>query len=232
MAENERNRGVPGTDRVPVTPAPGRSRTNLANRASDAERLLAAIRGIPPPAAKPPPDVSVVHEPRRSGEAASVVVKHRAPSAQVNPVFCEAVPLAERRRNPWKTAAKCLIALLCVLTGMVIGNSVDRAVVPPHRDTAPPGGRDISHTEPARVLQDDAGAAFTTALDDLDNAVVDRPQQSAEEILKMVSRPGYDCMLVWNGDYPSLVFGMRPIPPNSLTTTLEGCAQAVKQLPR
>jgi hypothetical protein len=39
-------------------------------------------------------------------------------------------------------------------------------------------------------------------------------------------------MLVWNGDYPSLEFGKMPIPPNSLATTLEGCAEAVKQLPR
>ncbi len=236
MAENDRNRSVLGTDKAPVTPAPTRSLTNLANRTPGAERLSieAARSGIPQPAAKPPPDVSVLHERRRIGDAAPVVIALPEPSARVNTEEVrEAAPSPHRRRNLRKTAAECLLALICVLTGMVPWNRVDRAVVaPPQRVAAPPGGQEISPAEPVRRLPDDAGAAFTTALDDLANAVEDRPQQSAEEMLKTVSRSGRDCMLVWNGDYPSLVFGKMPIPPNSLTTTLEGCAQAVKQLPR
>lgn len=223
-----------GSTNISVTPPPTRSQTNMASRAAGSQRIStkAARQRIPQPAAKPPPDMAVFKERRRIGEAASVVIELPESSASVDTQVREAVPEPPRRRNV-RIAAQWLLALICVLTGMVTRNSPDPAIVAqPHLAAKAPDGQKISPAEPVRELPDDAGEALTAALDDLDSAIEDFPQRSPEQILRAVSRPGHDCMLAWDTRYPSLIFGRMPIGPNSLAAMLEGCAQAVKQLPR
>ena len=234
MANDDRSRAESNWGKVPVTPAPTRSQTNLASRAAGSElrSVEEGRRGIPLSAAKPPPGVSPAKQGRRIGDAGLAAVELREPGASQRPTASadtevpEGASDAARPPNFLKIAAECLLVLICIMTGIVTPNRVGEAIVAPsHPAAAPPATREIK-------LPDDAGAAFRTAIDDLDGAVADIPEQSPEQILRTVSGPGHDCLLLWNGDYPSVIFGRAPVRPNSLAANLEGCAQAIKQLPR
>lgn len=230
--DDGREENNPGN--IPVTPAPGRSQANLASRAPGPERGIAAETGsaTPQAAAKPPPDDSVFKERRRISDAAPTVADFQESSAWADPGVREAAPASGGRRNIRATAARCLLVLFPILTGVTRQKGLDHAIVAPPRPAAVSGGPAVTAAEPVSGLPNDPGAALTTALDDLDSAVQGVPQHSPEEILRMVSRPGRDCRLIWKGHFPSIVFGTTPIRPNSLAENLEGCAQAVKQMSR
>jgi hypothetical protein len=234
MADNERSYQENTGENIPVTGAPTRSQTNLASRAPGPERRsIEQTHSFPQPAAKPPPDVTAVSERRRITDAAPAVVEYPEPPTWVNAEVCEATHEPARRRSLRKIGAECLIVLICVLTGILARSRLGHPVMSPTHDSAArPGGPRTSPVEPLRGLPDDAGEAFTTALNDLDDAMEEFPQQSPERLLEKASVPGHDCLLLWHGDYASVVFGKMPSPPNSLAAGLEGCARAVKQLPR
>ena len=228
MADNENSKRT-----IPETPAPTRSQTNLASRPPNIEKQSVdeASRGIPQSAAKPPPDAFVLKD-RRGGEAGLVAEETAESSAWMETVAPEAAAEPATLSNLRKIGAECLLMAICFLTGSVTQNRHARAVPLPHRAATPVARPEISRGETARGLPDDAGAAFTNAIEDLDSAVGDFPQQSPQEILKTVSSSGRDCRLLWNGDYPSVLFGRTPIGTNSLAANLEGCAQAVRHLHR
>jgi hypothetical protein len=79
-------------------------------------------------------------------------------------------------------------------------------------------------------LPADPPAALSEALDRLNAAVASAPAQTTEQILRRASASGNGCLLIWNGNVPSLVFGMKPIRPNSLAHVLSDCADAVSRL--
>lgn len=88
-----------------------------------------------------------------------------------------------------------------------------------------------------RVLPADPDAALTMGIDLLNAALAGVPGKSAEQALRIVSRNGQDCAVVWNNDVPSLLFpGNRqhrvkdPIRANALANTLADCAEAVSRL--
>ncbi len=225
MAANEGNREPISTQRLPVTAAPTRSRTNQASEAP-------ARPPNPPPAAKVPPGDSVARL-LRLIDAASAVVEAPEPPQRVRPDNTQNAPDHATRWKPRKFAAHCLLVLTCIIIGMVGQQQFDSAIVLPLASPAvlPPP----PETKPLQQypgLPADPGAALTTALDDLDHALFDFPGKTPEQLLKSVSRPGEDCVLAWSGHFPSLVFGKQPIRYNSLSATLEGCARAVERLPR
>ena len=218
---------------IPVTSAPTHSKINLASRAPRPDRGSAAEAGpgIPQASAKPPPEASVFKERRRMSDAGPAVAELLEAPAWAEAGLRAAAAEAGGRRRIGQTAAWLLFVLVCIPTG-VTRKKLDRAIVAPPHPAAVPRDRVAGLPEIVPGLPDDAGGALTAALDDLDSAVEGFPQQSPEQILRMVSGPGRDCRLLWKGHYPSIVFGMAPIRPNSLAANLEGCARAVKQLPR
>jgi hypothetical protein len=75
------------------------------------------------------------------------------------------------------------------------------------------------------------GAAFTAALDRLDDAIDQFPGRSPEELLRLASDPKAGCLLQWNDRRPSVLFGDPKTGPTSLTSTLFHCAEAISSLP-
>ena len=234
MAEKARNSGEFTTEQtMPVTPAPTRSQTNLASRALGVEKPLSETlcRGTPQAAAKPPPEVPENFR-RRSADAGAVRSESPEEVNSGQPEGREDFAREAKRRNLSPIAARALLAIICIMTGMFVPVGRHRA-----RNTSTSQSPVLTVPAPIAVseqaqyavgLPREPEAALTTALDDLDKAVRDRTE-SPEQILKIVSRPGQDCTLAWTGHYPSLVFGKKG-GPNSIAVTLEGCAQAVFRL--
>ncbi len=79
-------------------------------------------------------------------------------------------------------------------------------------------------------LPSDPYAALSEALDRLNAAVASVPAQTTEQLLREASAAGNGCLLIWHGNVPSIVFGMKPIRPNSLAHVLSDCADAVSRL--
>lgn len=246
MAQNDGNYDVPGGDAAPIIPAPTRSRRNLANRARAAERSVLGVprSPVPPRAAKPPLTTIPANYPRRRRGDTLPAVRNtvvRVPEGPPPRPPAE-VPAAETSSSHLPVvrtfAAGCFLMLICLLQGVPTRTGPDGPpTVAPERSAAlPPAPHEIpkhemSEADTLAARQQIAGAALTSALDDLDDAVESFPQQSPEQLLRRVSQPGQDCMLLWNKNYPSILFGRMPISENSLATSLEGCARAIRQLP-
>jgi len=228
MAENGGNRGQISTARLPVTAAPTRSQSNLACGTPGVRKLSVEDTQS---AGRPPSGESVARL-LQLINAASAAVEIPETPRHVRPDITEEAPKQRTRRKLRSFAAQFLLVVTCVIAGMVVQQAFDTALVLPPTSPAVIPPPPETKSEESRALPDDPGTALTTAIDDLDHALFDFPGKTPEQLLKSVSRPGQDCTLVWSGHYPSLVFGRQPISPNSLTGILEGCARAVKHLPR
>ena len=73
-------------------------------------------------------------------------------------------------------------------------------------------------------------AAFTMSLNRLDDALAAVPGRSPEEILREISHKGHGCMFEWNNGRPALLFGGALSTPDSLSSAIDQCADAVKHL--
>lgn len=82
----------------------------------------------------------------------------------------------------------------------------------------------------SRELPRDPPAAFTSALDRLDSALDSVGDENPRDALWKVSRPGKECLMIWNQNSPAVLFGRKPIGANSLAGTLSDCADAVSRL--
>jgi hypothetical protein len=233
MAENGRQNGEVNRQKMPVTPAPSRSQTNLESRAPGIEKRPLEIsgRGTPQAAAKPPP-AEVEKAGRRSTDAAGIPGEVRDASRSGKPEAREDFRKDGRRWSPASAAAQVLLAAVCIITGMFAQprNRMVRSVSPSQVPAVKATTVASEQNPYSAGFPGDPGRAFSTALDDLDNAVVQRPE-SPEEILRTVSRTGEDCSLAWIDRFPSLVFGKKT-GPNSIALTLEGCARAISRLPQ
>jgi len=234
MTENGRQSEEVGKHKMPVTPAPTRSQTNLESRAPRIEKcpLEVSDSETPQAAAKPPPG-GPEQSGRRSTDAAATPGELRDTCQSEQPEVLEDLPKGVRHWSPASAAAQVLLAVVCMITGMFAqpGQRNVRSFAP--SPVMPVVKAQTAASEPAPYsagLPGEPGGAFFTALGDLDNAVAQRPE-SPEQILRSVSRPGGDCSLTWIDRYPSLVFGKKT-GPNSIALTLEGCAQAFARLPQ
>lgn len=236
------------TGGVPVSPAPARSQTNLANqpprgrltgtpgaafRRSAAERETSrsySARTKPPPA--------VPQQARRRGDAAAVPANPSplgqagaAPERDTAVDTRHGLPITGTVRkalNPWAVAA-CVLGMtaMAVLSVMFWPTARDAKG---QESALKSGAAGVSASQQPNELPAEPSAALTTALDHLSTAIDGAAEGSPEEILRKASTPGQDCTMVWVNNSPSLVFGRYPIRENSLAHTLEACAQAVLRL--
>jgi hypothetical protein len=80
------------------------------------------------------------------------------------------------------------------------------------------------------ALPAESPAAFSMAVNRLDDALASFPGRTPEEILQQVSKTKKACRLEWNGGHPSLLFDGEPSHSNSISATIDQCADAVKHL--
>jgi hypothetical protein len=81
-------------------------------------------------------------------------------------------------------------------------------------------------------LPSEPSAAFTAAIERLDDAFGEFPGRSPEELLREASGSEHGCRLLWNDTHPSLLFGDFKAGKASLSSTLFRCAEAVSNLHR
>jgi hypothetical protein len=131
-----------------------------------------------------------------------------------------------RTRDIWRGIAVLAIIGALALAILVFIKPPQLQPVVVHSVVAAPRP---SATKPVD-LPSDPYSALSEALDRLNAAVAAVPSQTMEQILRKASAAGNGCLLVWNGSVPSIVFGMKPIRPNSLAHVLSDCADAVSRL--
>jgi hypothetical protein len=237
MAENDRRCAEITSRQIPVITTPSLSQANPANGSPMGTNQFAGrlCRGALQAAAKPPPDGKPEDLGRRRTDAGAARPGIPEPPRSGLPEADEDAGGQRQRRGFGETAAKVLLAAVCVV--IVIAVQIERQrtekiAASPLLSPAPTAEPDIIKLPGySPGLPKEPEAALTTALDDLDSAI-ERRTESPEELLKTVSRPGENCALAWTSRLPSLVFGKKPIGPNSLAAELEGCAQAIARLPR
>ena len=78
-------------------------------------------------------------------------------------------------------------------------------------------------------LSPEPAAALTSAMTQLDTVLSSFPGRAPEDILREASKINHSCRMQWNDGHPSLVFGGGP-QLNSLSSTINQCAEAVKKL--
>ena len=132
---------------------------------------------------------------------------------------------ASKKRTLWPlwvafTAASCIVIGLMVVGNLPVPQRITVEPVPAARKALKFG-----------ELPDDPYAALNTGIDQLNTAVASVGDRSPEESLRLASRPGHSCRLVWTDRLPSVVFGMEPIRQNSLAHTLADCAREVSKVP-
>ncbi len=232
MAEVDKHPGSTSAAKVPVIPAPTRSRANLANQAPGLGTQAAGHQtifdplpprpqdeGEAPWSAKPPPGLP--EQGRRRGDAAWIPIDF----SDEDTAACGPLPKQRSRWRGVEIAGRIVLALVCALTGPVVRQANEKEV----RGSAviaEPTAPVVQRTE----LPADPDAALTTALDHLNSALEAFPERSPEQILHQVSTPREDCMLAWTNNLPSVIYGREPIGPNSLAYTLEDCAKAVSRM--
>jgi hypothetical protein len=86
------------------------------------------------------------------------------------------------------------------------------------------------HRSPSQLDKLPPGAAFTAALDRLDEAFSEFPDRSPEDLLRAASGPKAGCKVQWSDKLPSLLFGDMNAGPNVLAATLYHCAEAISRL--
>jgi hypothetical protein len=79
-------------------------------------------------------------------------------------------------------------------------------------------------------LPADSPAAFSMAVNRLDDALASIPGRTPEDILQQASKNQKVCRLQWNAGHPSILFDGEPSHSNSLSATIDQCADAVKRL--
>jgi hypothetical protein len=245
----ERRSPGPETGGLPVSPAPTRSRTNLANpprrggvigtpgttyRRSAARRE--AFRSDSAP---------VRPRPARRRDDAAAMPANPPPARQDQVVAQQILPVTgtvRLKRNPWPVLAGVAgmigMTLLCVMLWPAARGAGKNANPRTTEFSNPPASAaletraaaELSTSQRRDELPADPGAALTMALDHLSSALDEAAEGSQEEILRKASAPGQDCRMAWTNDTPSLVFGRFPIRANSLAHTLEACAQAILRM--
>lgn len=245
MPEADKHPGNTSGAKVPVIPAPTRSRANLANQSPGPKTRAAAghesIKTRPRSGAAPKagPQPKPAEQGRRRGDEAWIPVNLAERDETENTLSCPAVqrdrPQPRNRRSSVAVAGGVALAIVCAVTGPVAREN--RASGPhaamemqrrPELPRVPAAAS--SPALPRTELPNDPNAALTTALNDLNTALEGFPRGSPEQILRKVSKRRQDCLLVWTNNLPSLVFGTEPLGPNSLAYTLEDCAEAVSRM--
>jgi hypothetical protein len=127
------------------------------------------------------------------------------------------------------TIAACLILWRISVTQILQREAAPAAPIVVHipRTVTPrPQNRGKLPAEP--------GAALIASLDRLNAALNQFSDRSPEQVLKAVSNPKEHCMLLWNGNVPSVLFGSPGLPhdpaPGSIAYLLNQCAEAVSNL--
>lgn len=237
MAENGEQNGNPQLAGIPTTPAPSRSQVSRTGRARQEWQPVPKEERISVGAAKvdvqplpevergadirPPPDTQAYG--RRRGDGSARLVDPSQAGDEID---------GQLRRSAWRDVgiwARVALALVCLAPGRVAQDANHPAA---GRVAEVSGAFSGGAKRPESVAQlpADAERAMTTALDDLNSALEGIPGRSPEQLLREVSGRGGDCRMVWTNNLPSLVFGEKPIGPNSLASTMEGCAKAVSRL--
>jgi hypothetical protein len=90
--------------------------------------------------------------------------------------------------------------------------------------------QNVTVTDAALALPADSPAAFSMAVNRLDEALASIPGRTPEDILQQASKNRKVCKLQWNGGHPSLLFDGEPSHANSLSATIDQCADAVRHL--
>jgi hypothetical protein len=83
---------------------------------------------------------------------------------------------------------------------------------------------------PVSALPAESTAAFSMAVNRLDDALAAIPGRTPEDVLQQASKNQKACRLQWNDGHPSLLFDGEPSRANSLSETINECADAVKRL--
>lgn len=184
----------------------------------------------------------------RSSDAARMAEQFASLESQMEIVSANAaraVAVVLKERNVWRAVAgvagTAALIFLCVVLWpsgrSVAGTSEPASATLP--SAAISGTRIPLPSANARnalkvlfrdPLPTDPHAALTTALDRLNRALETVPGRAPEQVLRTLAANGESCALVWTNDLPSVLFGKKPLPPNSLATTLEECAEAVAGL--
>jgi hypothetical protein len=141
-----------------------------------------------------------------------------------------------KERNLWRGAAT-ITGLIAVIFLCVAGWQMTLPGVVKKAPVATGGPAVPMVTGNRRVLPADPDAALTMGIDLLNAALAGVPGKSAEQALRIVSKKGEDCAMVWTDDVPSLLFAGKmqnraqdPRRMNELANTLADCAEAVSKL--
>jgi hypothetical protein len=184
----------------------------------------------------------------RTSDAARMAEQVASLESQIEIVSAnaaQAVAIVLKERNVWRAVASiagtAALIFLCVAlwpsgrsvnagsaqtSAMVPGAQLPETKIP----LPAPRARNALKALFRDPLPKDPHAALTTALDRLNRALETVPGRSPEQVLRKLAADGEGCSLVWTNDLPSIVFGMKPAPPNSLAMTLEECAESVAGL--
>ncbi|HWF06902.1 MAG TPA: hypothetical protein VG297_00485 [Bryobacteraceae bacterium] len=184
----------------------------------------------------------------RTSDAARMAEQVASLESQIEIVSANAaraVAIVLKERNVWRAVAAMAGAAALIFLCVVLwpsGHSVNSGSVqtsarlpevqiPETGIPLPaPGARYALRTLFRDPLPKDPHAALTTAFDRLNRALETIPGRSPEQVLKSLAADGDGCSFVWTNDLPSIVFGMKPAPSNSLAMTLEKCAETVAGL--
>jgi hypothetical protein len=141
-----------------------------------------------------------------------------------------------KQRNVWRAVAAATgviaLAFLCLVSWQLAHWPAESATQNPARPEPRTAATIVGQKKPppGSELPRDPHAALSTAIDRLNDALATVPGRSAEEALRQVSGAGQGCMVVWNSDLPSVLYGRDTQRQNALANTLADCASAVSRL--